>query len=175
MNTRRLIRISLFTLLTIIGGYIHIPVGYICFTFQTLFVMMSGLFLGAKDGAISQIAYLLLGLIGLPVFAHGGGFSYVFQPSFGYLIGFVFGATMAGALAKNQSKKLLLWLDLVVSLLVIYIIGVAYQTIILLFVNGLAPQAVAISLLTVVVMFVVDCFLLYLVTLVYKKLKKIIN
>ncbi|MBR6773822.1 MAG: biotin transporter BioY [Clostridia bacterium] len=175
MNTRRLIRISLFTLLTIIGGYIHIPVGYICFTFQTLFVMMSGLFLGAKDGAISQIAYLLLGLIGLPVFAHGGGFSYVFQPSFGYLIGFVFGATMAGALAKNQSKKLLLWLDLVVSLLVIYIIGVAYQAVILLFVNGLAPQAVAISLLTVALMFVVDCFLLYLVTLVYPKLKKIIN
>ena len=82
---------------------------------------------------------------------------------------------MAGALAKNQSKKLLLWLDLVVSLLVIYIIGVAYQAVILLFVNGLAPQAVAISLLTIVVMFVVDCFLLYLVTLVYPKLKKIIN
>ena len=175
MNTRRLIRISLFTLLTIIGGYIHIPVGYICFTFQTLFVMMSGLFLGAKDGAISQIAYLLLGIIGLPVFAHGGGISYVFQPSFGYLLGFVLGAIMAGALSKNQNRKLFLWFDLIVSLIVVYIIGIAYQTIILLFVNGLAPQAVAIALTTVAILFVVDCFLLYLVTLIYPKIKKIIN
>lgn len=51
MTTKRLIHISYFTMLTIIGGLIKIPVGTVAFTLQTLFVTSAGLFLGAKDGA----------------------------------------------------------------------------------------------------------------------------
>ena len=50
---------------------------------------MAGLLLGARLGALSQALYVGLGLVGLPIFAAGGGFSYVFNPTFGFLLGLV--------------------------------------------------------------------------------------
>ena len=96
MTTKRLVRISYFTLLTVVGGLIKIPAGPVSFTLQTLFVILAGFVLGARDGMFSQVAYMLIGLIGLPVFTGGGGFGYVFQPSFGYIVGFCFGAFASG-------------------------------------------------------------------------------
>ena len=75
--------------LTAVGAFIKIPLPYIPFTLQTFFVFYSGILLGAKLGMLSQIIYILIGLVGIPVFSNGGGPSYVFQPSFGFLIGFI--------------------------------------------------------------------------------------
>ena len=90
MTTKRIVRISYFTMLTVIGGLISIPVPFtsIRLTFQTLFVAVSGLVLGARDGMYAQLAYMLIGLIGLPVFSTGGGIDYVLRPSLGYILGF---------------------------------------------------------------------------------------
>jgi biotin transport system substrate-specific component len=52
--------------------------------------------LGSKLGALSQLIYVVLGLIGIPVFTKGGGLSYIFEPSFGYLIGFILAACIIG-------------------------------------------------------------------------------
>ena len=71
MTTKRLVRISYFTLLTVVGGLIKIPAGPVSFTLQTLFVILAGFVLGARDGMFSQVAYMLIGLIGLPVFTGG--------------------------------------------------------------------------------------------------------
>ena len=92
MTTKRLIRISYFTMLTIIGGLLKIPVGEVSFTLQTLFVISAGMFLGAKDGAAAQLVYMIIGLIGIPVFTQGGGIYYIFKPSFGYILAFPLGA-----------------------------------------------------------------------------------
>lgn len=51
------------------------------FTLQYLFTMLAGLLLGSKRGTISVVAYMLLGLAGLPIFSEGGGLWYVFKPS----------------------------------------------------------------------------------------------
>jgi len=61
---------------------------------------MSGNIIGARYGAISQIIYLTTGLLGAPIFAYGGGPGYVFQPTFGYLLGYPFCAIVIGMLIK---------------------------------------------------------------------------
>ena len=73
------------------------------FTLQFFFVLMAAILLGGKLGAISVGCYVLLGLVGLPIFAAGGGIGYVFRPSFGYLIGFIVAAFVTGTLSRKMS------------------------------------------------------------------------
>ncbi len=99
-RNRKIIFVSFFTALTAIGALIKIPVPHIPITLQTFFVIMSGNILGFKFGFFSQVLYLALGLIGIPVFAYGGGVGYILQPTFGYLLGYPVGAFTIGILLK---------------------------------------------------------------------------
>jgi len=90
---------ALFAALTIVGAMLRIPVPPVPFTLQVLVVLLAGMLLGPRLGASSQLVYLVLGLAGLPVFAGGGGWQYVFTPGFGYVLGFVAAAATAGAIA----------------------------------------------------------------------------
>jgi len=56
--------------------------------------------------ALSQIAYLILGLAGLPVFANGGGIGYVLQPTFGYLLSLPLAAYVVAGLRMRSKKSL---------------------------------------------------------------------
>ena len=71
LSARELSLVALFAALTGIGGFIRIPIPYVPLTMQTLMVMFSGLILGGKLGALSQLVYILVGLMGIPIFAHG--------------------------------------------------------------------------------------------------------
>ena len=64
----------------------------------------TGLVLGARLGAIAVGAYVLLGLVGVPVFAMGGGPGYLFQPTFGYLLGFIVQAYFCGRWARQTAE-----------------------------------------------------------------------
>lgn len=124
--------VSLFTALIAIGAYIKIPVPVTPFTLQVLFVILAGLLLGAKLGSASVGAYMILGLAGVPIFTQGGGLGYVFVPTFGYIIGFLFAAYIIGKIAykvENPSFKRLLCASLI-GLAVVYIFGVVYYYII---------------------------------------------
>lgn len=92
---------ALFTALTAVGAFIRIPVPVVPFTLQFLFTMLAGLLLGGKLGAVSVALYAFLGLIGLPIFAEGGGFWYILKPSFGYIIGFIAGAYVTGKMTEK--------------------------------------------------------------------------
>ena len=72
-KTKSIVYCGLFTTLIAIGAFIKIPIPVVPFTLQYLFTMMAGLLLGSKLGAMSVALYMLLGLVGLPVFAEGGG------------------------------------------------------------------------------------------------------
>ena len=96
LSTKSLILCSLFAALIAVGAFIKIPIPVVPFTLQVLFTTLAGLLLGPKLGAISVGIYLLIGLIGIPVFTQGGGPSYIFQPTFGYLIGFLIGTYFTG-------------------------------------------------------------------------------
>ncbi|HET8947745.1 MAG TPA: biotin transporter BioY [Candidatus Polarisedimenticolia bacterium] len=91
-----------FALLTVVAAKVAIPLPGtpIPGTLQTLAVLLAGLVLGARFGALSQAAYLGLGLGGLPVFAlPGAGPGYLFGPTGGYLIGFLAASFLVGTLA----------------------------------------------------------------------------
>ena len=125
---RILMLIALFTALTAIGAFIRIPLPYIPITLQVFFCVMSGIILGPKYGALSQIIYVALGLAGAPIFTQGGGPGYVLKPSFGYLIGFILCAYVTGLLvAHSPSKKVLsIFVRSLPGLLLLYSIGVPY-------------------------------------------------
>ena len=76
-KTKNLILCGLFTSLIVVGAFIRIPIPVVPFTLQLLFTMLAGLLLGGKWGAASVCIYIVLGLMGLPVFAEGGGLAYV--------------------------------------------------------------------------------------------------
>lgn len=87
--------------------------------------------LGGKNAAlISQIAYVLLGISGLPVFDRGGGTNYLQQPHFGYLIGFIVGAWLCGWLAfQTRVRFSTLIASCLAGLLLIHLTGIIYLTI----------------------------------------------
>lgn len=127
-RTRNLVLMALFTALIAAGAFIRIPIPVVPFTLQFLFTMLAGLLLGGKHGAISVLCYILIGLIGLPVFAEGGGIAYVFQPTFGYLIGFCIGAYVTGTIANkvpDPSIKRILAANFI-GLLIVYLLGMLY-------------------------------------------------
>lgn len=172
MTTKRIIRISFFTLLAIIGGFIKIPVGTVAFTLQTVFVVLAGFVLGARDGMFALLAYMIIGLIGIPVFTQGGGFSYIFMPSFGYIIGFVIGAFTAGGVMSRFStvNTLKIWVAGIIALLPVYIIGMAYQVMILVFVNGLTVSAALITLISILIYWAIDIVMIFIISIVYPRL-----
>lgn len=127
-TTKDLILCAFFTALITVGAFIKIPVPVVPFTLQFLFTMLAGLLLGGKRGFLSVSVYLLMGLLGLPVFAEGGGITYVLKPSFGYLIGFAVAAYVTGVLANqvpNPGYKRLLAADFI-GLGIVYLFGMSY-------------------------------------------------
>lgn len=127
-RTYKMILVALFAALIAVGAFIRIPVPLVPFTMQTFFIVLSGMLLGKKLGAASALVYLAVGLIGIPVFTQGGGIGYVLKPSFGYLIGFVAGAFVTGAVAHRVVKPSFwrLMLAALAGLLVVYVLGTAY-------------------------------------------------
>ena len=103
-TTRDLILCALFTALSAIGAFIRIPVPLVPFTLQITFTTLAGLLLGSKKGAISVAVYVLMGLIGIPVFTQGGGFSYVLKPSFGFLVAFIIGAFVTKSVILENTR-----------------------------------------------------------------------
>ena len=129
---REIVLCSLFSALIAIGAFIKIPVPVVPFTLQFLFTNMAGILLGSKSGFISVMSYIALGLCGLPVFAQGGGISYILQPSFGYLLGFAAGSFVTGKIAEkfqNPSVKILM-LASFSGLLIVYALGMIYYALI---------------------------------------------
>ena len=128
MSLRGMIYASLFGAGTAAGAYIIIPLPPVPITLQTLFTCLAGALLGARLGALSQVIYLLIGILGLPVFAGGkAGLGVLFGPTGGYLLGFVAAAWVIGILMNLKKAPGFAWTAavLVAGTAVIYILGVA--------------------------------------------------
>ena len=135
LSTNHIVLCGMFTALVAIGAFIQIPVPYMdYFTLQFFFVLMAGLILGGKLGGISIACYVILGLIGLPIFAAGGGIGYVVRPSFGYLLGFIVAAFVTGALSEKFKVNYRNYLiSCLAGFIVTYAIGIVYKYMILNF------------------------------------------
>jgi biotin transport system substrate-specific component len=131
-KTKDMVLFALFTALIATGAFIRIPVPVCPFTLQLLFTTLAGLLLGSNRGAAAVAVYVALGLLGVPVFTAGGGPSYIFQPTFGYLIGFIVGAWLTGRIVElsPHAKLRHLWLANFAGLAVVYTFGMIYVYII---------------------------------------------
>lgn len=128
ISTRELTMTALFVTLITVGAFIRIPLPNCPFTLQILFTTLAGIILGSRLGAVSVGIYIILGLIGVPVFTSGGGPGYILQPTFGYLVGFMVGAYVVGRFSEvspNHSFKQLL-IGAILNLLVVYGFGMVY-------------------------------------------------
>ena len=124
MKTRDITYTAIFTALTIVGAQIAIPIGQVPITLQIFFVLLSGLVLGARFGFLSQALYLLMGAMGLPVFAGlTGGFAYIYGPTGGYLIAFPVAAFLVGWISKKRGSTLRNLVASLAGIAVIYIFG----------------------------------------------------
>lgn len=130
VTVQELVLCALFAALSAIGAFIKIPGPLVVFTLQTLFTTLAVFLLGRRLGTFSIIAYLFIGLCGLPVFTQGGGPQYVLQPTFGYLLGFAVGAWVCGLIIekgfKNKNSIPVYILAGTVNIAIIYTIGTIY-------------------------------------------------
>ena len=104
-QTADLVLCGMFVALMAVGAFIKImlPLGLfqVPFSLQLFFALLAGLLLGAEKGCMSVGVYLITGLLGIPIFAHGGGIGYLLKPTFGFLIGFAAAAAVCGLVARR--------------------------------------------------------------------------
>lgn len=126
-ETKDITKMALFLALLILSSYIKITLPLIPITMQTMVVIGIGLLLGAKKGGFTVAVYILIGLLGFPVFSSGGGPSYIFVPSFGFIIGFFFTVVFIGALTNKLPFSLKNYIIVsIISIFVLYAIGIPY-------------------------------------------------
>ncbi len=95
-------------------------------SYQIGAVLLTACLGGKNAGALAQIAYVVLGL-NRPVFTNGGGMSYLKEPTFGYLLGFIAGAWVCGFLAFRMRPRVeSLAFSCICGLLTIHIYGIGY-------------------------------------------------
>lgn len=177
-KTRDMILVALFTALTVVGAYISIPIPPVPVTFQNLICILAGGIIGSKKGALSQILYTGLGLIGLPVFAGGkGGFDRILSPTFGYILGFILCAYIVGKLSEKlieDKDESIVKLSMITILgtLTIYAVGTAYLYLIMNFVL-VEPMSIMSSIkIGIAPFFIKDTILAIFAAFVIKRVSK---
>lgn len=119
---------------------VSIPLWPVPITGQTLGVIVVGAALGSRRGAAALITYLLVGLAGLPVFADfTGSIAAVAKPSFGFVLGFIVSAFVAGWFAERawDRRPALAFLGFAAASIVPFLFGIPYMALILNVVMGL--------------------------------------
>ncbi|WP_170068869.1 biotin transporter BioY [Alkalibacterium olivapovliticus] len=123
-----LTQIALSTALLAVASIVVLPIGVIPITLQVFFFLFIPALLGPVKGLMTIILYIIMGLIGLPVFAGGsGGIGSILSPSFGYIIGALIVAWIVGRGLLNQRSKLQTLGIMSMGLGALYVIGMTYQ------------------------------------------------
>src|SRR5215204_3263184 len=100
LSVAMMTRVALMAAVTAVAAQITVPIEPVPFTFQVLAVILSGLLLGPRYGALAQAIYVLVGAVGVPVFAQfSGGLGVVLGPTGGYLVSYPIAAAVAGLAA----------------------------------------------------------------------------
>jgi biotin transport system substrate-specific component len=139
LNVAMMTRAALMAAVTAVAAQIAIPLPFspVPFTLQVLAVILSGLLLGPRYGALAQAIYLLIGAFGVPVFAQfKGGLGVVLGPTGGYLLSYPIAAAVAGLAthaAWSAPRRRALWMSLLwgcVGLAVIYAFGATWLAVV---------------------------------------------
>lgn len=126
-KTIDIVYIGLFAALIAVCAWISIPMT-VSFTLQTCAVCLTAGLLGWKRGTLTILVYILLGMVGLPVFTgFKSGIAAVTGPTGGYIVGFIFTALIVGLAADRLGKKL--WVNILfmaIGILVCYLFGTVW-------------------------------------------------
>lgn len=135
LSTRQIILCGLFAALISILAQISIPLPFttVPFTLQIFGIAITGLILGSKCGFISTLIYLILGAIGIPVFANfAGGISVLFGPTGGFLLGYPLMAFIIGYAKEKFNSNFITSISMILGLAIVYTLG----TIMFSFITG---------------------------------------
>lgn len=105
----RMVAVMVFVVFISLGAFVRIPLPFtpVPITLQTFFVLLSAALLGAHLGVTAQLIYIVLGILGLPIFAGAGsGPLYLMGPTSGYLFGFILASLFVGKLIKYGKDNL---------------------------------------------------------------------
>jgi biotin transport system substrate-specific component len=137
LNVAMMTRAALMAAVTAVAAQITIPISPVPFTLQVLAVILSGLLLGPRYGALAQAIYVLIGAVGVPVFAQfKGGLGVILGPTGGYLLSYPIAAAVAGLAAnaaRSDARRRALWTSLLwgcASLAVIYAFGATWLAVV---------------------------------------------
>lgn len=169
MKNKKMVYCALMAAVLCVISPLSIPVGAVPISLATLGVMLAGALLGAQLGTLSVLIYLVLGWVGLPVFAgYSSGFTCLFGPTGGYMIGYLFLAFLTGFLYKKKPLPYLVG-SILVGELVLYLLG----TIWFMFV----AQTSLVSALTICVLPFIpgDIAKIVLVCLLLPQLEKVVH
>jgi biotin transport system substrate-specific component len=125
-STKGLVYAALFGALTAAGAFIVIPLPPVPITAQTFFLNVAAILLGGPLGAVSQFIYVMLGVVGIPVFAGGkAGLGVIFGPTGGYLLGFIIAAFVIGMVNRMRKGAGIFWhiFSMLIGMLIIYSLG----------------------------------------------------
>ena len=134
-NLKPLVFAALFAALTAAVSPLKIPLGFtpVPITLQTLVVLMSGAMLGPSYGALAMILYVVVGALGLPVFAGGGsGIGAILGPTGGYLISYFIAAYSIGKVLqlRKNPKYLDYVFAMVIGTIIIYVLGAGWALVV---------------------------------------------
>tara|TARA_B100000965_G_scaffold266148_1_gene224837 strand:+ start:1579 stop:2127 length:549 start_codon:yes stop_codon:yes gene_type:complete len=163
-NIKRIIFVFAGTAILAISAKIQTPLAPVPATMQTFAVLFLGILLGPKLAFLTVLVYLIEGLIGLPVFAKGGGYIYFTGPTSGYLFGFLVGAYLSGKVVRGDDP-LLTFFYLVFSVSSIYLLGLIW----LWFFKGLNTSFYDIYLIGMKPFILVEFYKLLILAVVSKK------
>jgi biotin transport system substrate-specific component len=126
-STYQISLIGIMAAITCILGPLSIPIPFspVPISFTNLAIYFTVFILGWKRGTISYLIYLLIGLVGLPVFSgFSGGPGKLVGPTGGYLIGFIFMAIIGGFFIEKFSGKVFMYIiGLILATIVAYLLG----------------------------------------------------
>lgn len=175
LTTKDLILIAMFAAMLTAASILVIPIGPVPITLQVFFFLLIPSLLGTIKGLITICIYLILGLIGLPVFAGGtGGLQAVLSPSFGYLIGSLAVALYLGVTIKSSQSYVLNLLHMIGSIFILYLFGISYQYFLMNTILNTPLSLRAILITNLSVFFPIDLLKAVLACTVYRRLKRLV-
>lgn len=175
ITTKELVFTALMAVIIAVCSWISIPTT-VPFTLQTFGVFMAVGLLGGKKGTISVLVYILLGAVGVPVFAgFSGGVGVLFGTTGGYIVGFLLSGLVYWAMTAAFGEKLpIMIVAMVLGLIVCYAFGTAWFMIV--YAKNTAPIGLMTALGWCVFPFIIpDCIKIALAIVLTKQLKKYVK
>lgn len=127
-DVREMALIAVMAAVTCVLGPLSIPIGIVPISLTNFAIYLAVYVLGCKRGAFSYVVYLLLGLVGMPIFSgFTGGVGKLFGPTGGYLLGFLFVALISGwFIDRFDCKRIPSAIGMMLGMLVCYLFGTAW-------------------------------------------------